>query len=256
MIAAFTRELSPAILRCELTYGARRPIDLPLARAQHDAYEAALRLAGCLVRRLSAGPDMPDSVFIEDTAVVFDELAIVARPGAESRRPETDGVAEALRPHRELHYIDPPGTLDGGDVLVVEHQIFIGRSKRTNDAGIAQMRRILVPYGYEISVVEVRGCLHLKSAVTALGGDLLLSNRSWLPADCFASFERVDVHPSEPLAANALRIGAGIIYSTTFPRTLERLERRGLAVATVDTSEVEKAEGALTCCSLVFQSKE
>jgi len=194
---------------------------------------------------------MPDSVFIEDTALVFDELAIVTRPGAESRRGETPAVADALGKYRELRYVEPPATVDGGDVLVIGRRVFVGRSERTNGAGCEQLQRILTSFAYEVVAVHVQACLHLKSAVTALGDDLLLANPQWLPLDGFASFDRVDVHPREPGAANALRIGGRVIYSTSFSRTLDLLRRRGLDVWTVDTSEVEKAEGALTCCSLV-----
>ena len=197
---------------------------------------------------------MPDSVFIEDTAIVFDEVAIVTRPGAVSRRLETTAVADALRPYRPLHHIEPPGTVDGGDVLVVERRVFVGRSRRTNDAGISQLRHVLAPYGYEVMSIEVRGCLHLKSAVTAVGDDLLLVNPRVAAARPFVAFDRIDVHPDEPSAANALRVGEQIIYPTSFPRTMERLERRGLRILSVDASEVAKAEGAVTCCSLVFAS--
>ena len=252
MLLALTRDLSPAIGRCELTHLERAPIDLPLARAQHAAYEACLASAGCRVERLAAGPEMPDSVFIEDTAVVFDEVAILTRPGAVSRRMETAAVADALRPHRPLFHVEAPGTVDGGDVLVVGRACFVGRSSRTNDAGIAQMRGVLAPYGYEVTTIEVRGCLHLKSAATAVGDDLLLMNSAWLPLAPFRALDRIDVHADEPSAANALRVGGWVIYPTSFPRTLERLERRGLLVLTVDASEVAKAEGAVTCCSLVF----
>lgn len=253
MLLAFTREVSPAIARCELTHLARDPIDLRLARAQHDAYEACLVRAGCRVERLAAGPDMPDSVFIEDAAVVFDEVAIITRPGAVSRRVETAAVADALRPYRPLFHIEAPGTVDGGDVLNISRRVFMGRSSRTNDAGIAQVRAVLSPYGYEVTAVEVKGCLHLKSAATAVGDELLLINGAWLPSAPFAMFDRIDVDEDEPSAANALRVGDQIIFPTSSPKTLERLERRGLRMLPVDTSEVAKAEGAVTCCSLILE---
>jgi dimethylargininase len=258
MLLALTREISPAIARCELTHLEREAIDVNLARAQHTSYETCLRDAGCRVERLAAGPDMPDSVFIEDTAIVFDQVAIITRPGAASRRAETAGVADALRKYRPLYQMESPATADGGDVLVAGHQVFVGRSTRTNDAGIDAMRRVLTPYGYGVTAIDVRGCLHMKSAATAVGHNLLLINRAWLPSlpsGPFASFDWIEVHPDEPSAANAVRVGDRIIYSASFPRTLERLQRRGLHVATVDASEVAKAEGALTCCSLIFGLK-
>ena len=138
-------------------------------------------------------------------------------------------------------------------MLVVGRRVFVGRSSRTNDAGIEDMRRVLAPYGYDVTAVEVHGCLHLKSAATVVGENLLLINPAWLPPEPFARFDCIHVHPDEPSAANALRIGHQIVYSSMFPRTLERLEERGLRVRTVDASEVAKAEGAVTCCSLIFE---
>jgi dimethylargininase len=254
MLTALLREISEAIDHCELTHLPREPIDLKLALAQHDAYGRCLTEAGCRVELLAAGPDMPDSVFVEDMALVFDEMAVVTRPGALSRRRETPGVAEALGKYRRLHTIEPPGTMDGGDVLVLGRRVFAGRSRRTNEAGVGQLRDLLAPYGYDVVPVEVRGCLHLKSAVTALADGLLLINRTWLPGATFSAFDAVDVHPEEPAAANALKVGDRVVYSSAFPRTLERIERRGLSVGTVDTSEVAKAEGGVTCCSLIFST--
>ena len=253
MLVAITRQISPALAHCELTHLERQPIDIARATLQHDAYERRLADAGCAVVRLAAGLDMPDSVFIEDTAVVVDELAIVTRPGAASRRTETPAVADGLGRYREVKAIEAPGTMDGGDVFVVGKQVFVGRSSRTNQAAIEQLEALLAPYDYAVHAVDVRGCLHLKSAVTAIGDNLLLLNPAWLPDSSFVSFDRLDVDPAEPLAANALRIGDQVIYPTSFPRTLERLIRRGLDVRAVDVSELQKAEGAVTCCSLIVR---
>jgi dimethylargininase len=249
---AITREISPAIERCELTYLEREPIDFVLARRQHDDYERLLRNAGCAVRRLAASDDMPDSVFVEDIAVVFDELAIISRPGAESRRAETAAVADALSAHRTLVCIEPPGTIDGGDVLIVGKRVFVGESARTNAAAISQMGRHLAPHGYTVHIVPVRGCLHLKSAVTAVSTDTLLVNRDWVPAERLRPFQLLDVHPAEPHAANSLLLGDEVIFSSAFPRTRARLEGRGVRVVDVDLSELAKAEGGVTCCSLIF----
>jgi dimethylargininase len=251
VILALTREVSTSLTSCELTNLPRVPIDVELARAQHRAYEEALAAAGCVVARLGAGPDVPDSVFVEDIAVVFDEMAIITRPGAESRRAEIPAIAEALGRHRRLETIQPPGTLDGGDVLVAGHRVYVGRSSRTNANAVAQMRRMLTPLGYTVCDIKVRACLHLKSAVTAVADDLLLVNPEWIAKDPFGGFEFVDVDPAEPAAANALRVGGDVIYPSAFPRTSERLARRGLSLRMVDASELAKAEGAVTCCSLI-----
>lgn len=250
---AITREVSSALASCELTHLARAPIDVGVARAQHGVYEHALAEAGYRVERLASGPDTPDSVFVEDMAIVFDELAIVTRPGAESRRAEVSAVADALEPHRALRFIEPPGTIDGGDVLAVGRDVFIGRSTRTNSAAIGQVRRILAPLGYEVREVEVRECLHLKSAVTAIAPRLLLANPQWIDRQAFADYDIVDVDPREPAAANALWLHDRVVFPTAFPRTADRIASRGLRVRMVDASELAKAEGAVTCCSLIVR---
>jgi dimethylargininase len=252
MRRAITREVSSGIAQCELTHLSREAIDVNRARRQHDAYERCLTDAGYAVTRIAADGAIPDSVFVEDIAVVFDELAIVTRPGAESRRAETAAVADVLRPLRPLHRIDPPGTIDGGDVLTVGRHVFIGESLRTNAAAIAQVRAILAPHGFTVIDVVVRGCLHLKSAVTAIADDTLLINRDWAPSEPFRMFRLLDVDLAEPTGANALRLHDRVIYPTTFPRTRARLEGQGMHVVDVDLSELAKAEGAVTCCSLIM----
>jgi len=253
MRMAVTRAVSPAIDRCQLAFRPREPIDAALARRQHEAYEQALRDAGCAVVRLPADDDLPDSVFVEDTAVVVDELAVIARSGAESRRGEVAAVAELLARYRRLVRIEAPGTLDGGDVLVAGRRVFVGESRRTNAAGIAQLARWLVPLGYRVRAVPVARCLHLKSAVTPLADDALLINPDWADPELFRPLALVEVHPAEPEAANVLRVGGRVLCSAACPRTRARIEARGFEVAEVDVSELAKAEGAVTCCSLIVE---
>jgi dimethylargininase len=254
MRIALTRDISPAFDACVLTHLPRVPIDVQRARAQHDAYEWALVEAGCTVRRLDSRSDMPDSVFVEDIAVVLDEGAILARPGDESRRVETQGIAVALGRHgRSFRQIVSPGTLDGGDVLVVGRRAFVGLSARTNVDGATQAAQIFGSFGYDVQMVPVQGCLHLKSAATAVSSDTVLINRDWVSGAPFAGFRLVDVDAREPHAANALRIGDAVIYSSAFPRTAEQLEGLGLRLRLVDVDELHKAEGAVTCCSLIFE---
>lgn len=251
---ALTREVSQSIERCELTHMDRQPIDVGRARAQHAAYEQALRDAGCRVKRVPPATGCPDSVFVEDTAVVLPEIAVITRLGALSRRSETPAVADALREYRPLAEIEPPGTLDGGDVLVVGRRVFIGQTARTNSEGLGQIRSILAPLGYDVKSVPVHGCLHLKSAATALTGALLLVQPLWVDPDAFHGVTVILVDPDEVQAANALSIGTQIVYPAAFPKTTERLAARGLRVLPVDVDEIAKAEGAVTCCSLVFQA--
>ena len=253
MPIALTRPVSSSLDRCELTHLARQPIDVALASRQHRDYERVLESLGCSIVRMEAEPGYPDAVFVEDTAVVLDELAIVTRPGAASRRGEVDSVARALRPYRHVVALEAPATLDGGDVLRVGREIYVGRSGRTSDAAIQQLGRLVAPWGYAVTPVSVSGCLHLKSAVTAIGDRLLLANPSWIDLTQFRDCEVVEVDPGEASAANALAIGGEVICAAAYPRTNERLARRNLDVVTVDVSEIAKAEGALTCCSIVFE---
>jgi dimethylargininase len=253
-LIALTRAVPPSMADCELTHLDREPIDIAEATKQHAAYEAALRSLGCRVERLEPTPSMPDSVFVEDTAVVLDELAIITRPGAESRRGETPSVVAALQRYRTLLTITEPGTIDGGDVLRVGRRIFIGISTRTSEAAVAQFTQFVAPYGYSVTPVEVRGVLHLKSAVTQLGTNARVFNQARVDGAAFEAYDLVDVDSAEPDAANALLIGERVVFPSNFPRTLARITARGFDVTTVDASELAKAEGALTCCSLIVRA--
>jgi dimethylargininase len=239
---------------CELTHLNRVPIDVSRAAAQHAEYERALERLGCAVERIPEASDLPDCVFVEDAAIVLDEIAILMRPGAESRRPEVPAGADALRPHRPVLSLEAPATMDGGDVMVVGRSVFVGASSRTNLAGIEQLRQIVAPFGYALHPVSVRGCLHLKSAVTAIDDLTLLVNPLWARIEEFRGYAFIEVEEGEPSAANIVRVGGGLLYSGAFPRTLERLRRHGCDVTVVDVSEVAKAEGAVTCCSLIFNA--
>jgi dimethylargininase len=252
MTVAITRKVSPAITRCELTHLQREPIDAALATRQHEAYERCLAGLGCRVVSLPAGPGLPDSVFIEDTAVVLDQLAVLARPGAASRRAETPAVARVLAEYRPVVEIQAPGTLDGGDVLRIGPMVFVGLSARTSKAGVEQLQALLSPHGYGVEALPVTGCLHLKSAVTQVAPEIVLLNPEWADPAAFARYGRIEVDPSEPYAANALLVRDAVLYPTTFPRTAARLEGAGIRLVPTDVSELAKAEGAVTCCSLIL----
>ena len=249
---ALTRDVSDSIDACELTAIDRSSIDVGKARAQHAAYEAALRACGCRVERVPRADGLPDAVFVEDTAVVLPEIAIITRPGASSRREETASIEEALLPYRSVRRIESPGTLDGGDVLRMGQTLYVGSSTRSNPSGIEQLARLLDPFGYRVVPAAVHGCLHLKSAITEVGEGVVLIQDAWVDPDAFEEYEQILVDPAEPYAANALRIGDQLIYPKAFPKTLERIVSHGLRVRTVDVSELAKAEGAVTCCSLIF----
>lgn len=253
MRIAITRGVSPSIGKCELTHLSRQDIDVNRARFQHAQYEDLLTAFGCQVRRLPEEPDQPDSVFVEDTAIVLDNTAVITRPGASRRRNETESIAEVLKEYRTIVQITDPGTLDGGDVLRIGRTLYVGNSVRSNIPGIKQLMEIVTPLGYDVEVVKVNGCLHLKSAVSLVGEQTLLINRSWVDADSFGgSREFIDIDPGEPYAANALLVGDELMVPQIFPRTRRRLENNGIGVRVADVSELQKAEGALTCCSLIF----
>ncbi len=254
MRTALTRGVSPSIGQCELTHLERQPIDFEVALSQHKRYEQVLEDLGCQIERLGEESDFPDSVFVEDIAIVLDELAIITRPGAISRRGERESVESALRPHRRLEHVQAPAILDGGDVLVVGKDIYVGISSRSDSEAVDQVRAIVTDYGYDVGEVNVCGCLHLKSAVTALTEDTLIINPDWVVADHFLGRTCIQVVPSEPNAANVLRVGDTILFAASFPRTGSRLASAGFEVRPVDASELAKAEGALTCCSLLFDS--
>lgn len=252
MLIALIREVSPALDRCELTHLAREPIDPAGAAAEHHRYAWLLGELGCDVQWVAAEPALPDAVFVEDTAVVVDEVAVITRPGAPSRRPETESMTTALKRYRPVVTMDAPGTLDGGDVLRVGRTLYVGRSERTNAEGIAALARHLAPYGYAVRPVETHGCLHLKTAVTEIADGTLLCNPAWVDRRAFGDLMLVEVDPAEALAANALRIGAVVVHAAAWPRTRERLEQRGIRTVPIDVSELAKAEAGVTCCSVIF----
>lgn len=268
MLIAITRAVSPSINRCELTFHTKEPIDVAKAIAQHEAYEECLRQLGVSVVSLAAEPDLPDAVFVEDAAVVVDEVAVIPVTGAVSRRPETESLARALSEYRPLTFMQPSATLDGGDVTRIGRRIFVGSSSRTNAEGIAQLRAALEPFDYEVIAVEVRGCLHLKSAVSYVGRNSILVNREWIDLGPLSGFELIDVPSSELGAANVLLIegvnesvieetNAGvtedvIIVPRSFPQAIALLEARGFKVKAIDVSEFQKAEGGVTCKSIIF----
>ncbi|HEX6973779.1 MAG TPA: arginine deiminase-related protein [Vicinamibacterales bacterium] len=251
---AITRDVSPSIAECELTHVERTPIDWQRAVEQHEAYRELLASLGCEVVRLPADPAYPDCVFVEDTAIVLDGIAVITNPGAASRRGETEAVAAALAPYLPLARMPLGGgaTLDGGDVLVADRTIYAGRSLRTNDAGIALLRELAAPHGYSVAAVDVTGCLHLKSAITRVSDTAMLVNRAWIDVAPFDGWQMIDVDPSEPFGGNALKVGAAVIHPSAWTRTRARLESAGIEVVPVEADELAKAEGGVTCCSLLI----
>ena len=254
MLTAITRAVSPGIVHCELTFLTRQPINLAKTEQQHHAYQALLAQCGARVISLPAEPTLPDSMFVEDPAIVLDELAIIFPLGTESRRPESASIAQALAKFRKLARVELPGQVEGGDLLLINRRLFAGLSTRTNAEGIRQLAAILAPHNYQVLGVPVTGCLHLKSAVTYLGHNTLLANRAWFDPSPLTGFDWIDVAPDEPHAANALAIRDTVIFPASFPQTCACLEARGFHVTPLDISELQKAESGLTCSSLLFEA--
>jgi dimethylargininase len=255
-LTAIVREVSASINNCELSFHARQPIDVEKAMTQHKAYQGCLADLGARVVSLPAEPELPDAVFVEDPAIVLDEVAIISNMGAPSRRPEASSLANVLSRYRPLRFLAAPATLDGGDVLRVGRSLFVGLSRRTNREGIDQLRKLVEPYAYHVQAVEVRSCLHLKSACSYVGHDTILVNRSWIDVEPLSGFELLDVSEEELAAANALLLNDVVIMPASFPETRALLEERGFRVRPIDLSELQKAEAGVTCTSLIFNDKK
>ncbi|HJQ67802.1 MAG TPA: arginine deiminase family protein [Blastocatellia bacterium] len=246
--------MSPRINECELTFVDRSRIDLQLATRQHEAYCATLEKLGVTVETLSANEQYPDACFVEDTAIVADEIAIICCPGVASRRAETELIERELAKHKKTARISLPATLDGGDVLRMGERFFVGQSRRTNSVGIDELARIVKPYGYGVTAVKTKGSLHLKSACTAIDDETLFVNPEWIDLAPLEGFNLVHTPPEEPWSANVLRVGETVCVQAGFPRAAELIRRLARGVEIIDTSELRKAEAGLTCSSIIFES--
>jgi dimethylargininase len=251
-LVAITRCPGPELARCELTHLERLPIDIDRARSQHQAYQDALRGAGIQVVELPGDPRLPDGVFVEDTAVVLDELAVITSPAPVSRRGEWPAVQAALQFFRHLVRLPPEAFLEGGDVLRVGRTLYVGQGGRTTDAGLQALDEIVRPLGYAVVPVRLGGCLHLKSACCVLDAETLLVNQVWLNTGAFSGLRLVEVPADEPAGANVLPLPGATLVSAACPRTTELVRALGHPGVTLDVSELHKAEAGLTCMSLVF----
>jgi dimethylargininase len=252
---AITRDVSPTLNHCELTHLERQPIDINRAIAEHHAYQQCLRDLGLHVIALPAEPEYPDAMFVEDPVVVLDEVAIVARMGAESRRGEAESLVRELASQRPLRHMREPATLDGGDVLRADRTLYVGLSERTNASGIQQFAAEVEPFGYRVRPVEVDGCLHLKSGASWLGEDTVLVHRPWVDAAAFRNLKLIDMPAGEEYGANVLLIGKTVLVAEGFPRTTQLIHELGRDVRTLDISELMKAESGLTCSSVIFAAE-
>lgn len=252
MTLLLVHAVTESLARCELTFVGRQPIDVARARDQHRAYCQLLTGLGVDVREVNTSPSHPDAVFIEDNVVVLDELAIMTSMGAASRLAEVERLLPVVAEYRPVRRIEPPATLEGGDVLRIGRTLYVGRSPRTDQRGIEALAHLVEPHGYEVVAVSVHGCLHLKTAVTALTDDTLLGNPAWFDAAAFGGRHVVPVDAAEPFAANTLRVGDRVVMSASHPRTVACVRRLGLVVHEVAMDELEKAEAGVTCLSVLL----
>lgn len=250
---AFLRDVGASLDRCELTHRPREAIEGSLARSQHAQFAAVLRELGVTVEYAPPLPEQADGVFIEDTALVLPEVAVLARPGARSREPEVDSVQSLLAPHRPIQRLTGPATLDGGDVLRYGRTLMVGQSPRTNAAGIEALRTLVTPFGYNVLPLPVHGCLHLKSGGTFIPPNTFVVNPAWIDPAALGDAVVIPVDETEPFAANTLTIGQTTLVSASFPKTEKRLRNAGIHTRAVDISELEKAEGGLTCLCLLVE---
>ena len=250
---ALTRRPALSLVNCEVGHVPREEIDLHLALQQHEAYCQALRQLGVAVEMLPSEEAFPDSVFIEDNAIILDELAVVTSMGTPSRQGEPALLLPVLARHRRLVTIAPPATIEGGDVLRMGKTLYVGVSTRTNRAGVEALRAIAEPLGYQVTPVGVQACLHLKTACTSLDDKTLLVNPAWLDSDALGPFRLLHVPAEEPFGANVLRLPGGVLIQASSPLTRDLIESQGYATSHVELDEFAKADAGLTCLSLLIE---
>ena len=251
---AIVREVSNSYSECLLQYQQRRPIDVGLAKVQHRAYVDALTGLGLRVVVLPADHRFQDACFVEDAAVVLDEIAVITRMGAERRNGEQQAVARCLAQWRELVHMEPPAQLEGGDVLRVGKFLFVGESSRTTREGIEFLKEVAGNRGYQVIAVPVHGALHLKTVVTAVAPTTIIAAPSMLPElkPYLPGFSIIEVPEEDAAAANVLSRGKAVLLSEGHPTVAAQLARLGLTVTELDISEFRKGEGGLTCLSIII----
>jgi dimethylargininase len=255
MLTVITHKPSPALQLCELTFLESQKIDFQRALQQHQAYCSMLEGCGARVVQLNENNHLPDSVFVEDPIIVFNEFAVLTSMGVESRRPEGAALERFFQKHRTIKRIWLPAKIEGGDVLKVGKRIYVGESPRTNTLGIEALTDSIEPLGYEVIPVKVKGCLHLKTGCTALDDETFLINTEWVDQTPFERFTIINTLPEEPFGANVLPLNGHICMNGSFPKTMELVATLGYSVASVDISEFVKAEAGLTCMCIPFLDK-
>jgi dimethylargininase len=254
-LLALTHVPSPRMQACQRTFVPESEIDYPLAARQHERCRQTLRECGAEVIALDCNIDLPDCTFIEDTAIVLDEVAIIASMGPASRRTEPEAIEAELRRYRRIIRIDPPATLEGGDVLRIGKKLLVGLSARTNQGGIDAIRKATAPFGYETIAIPVHDCLHLKTACTALPDQSILVNPNWVDPDALRPFAFEPIPKDEPFGGNVALVGSTVLIAESHPQTAALIRSRGFEVRTIDISEFQKAEGGVTCLGILLSCR-
>ena len=252
MLRALVRPPGDSFARAISAQEPRPTIDPGMARQQHAVYCAALRQAGVEVLELAADERYPDGCFVQDTAVIFEGLAVVARFGVESRQSEQQAVRQALQGHKRLVEIRAPATLEGGDVLAIGNKLFVGLSTRTDRGGFVQLRDLVELEGGSVEALQVPEGLHLLSGCTYLGQGVVLAIDLYADLPAFAGLDVIGVPSKESYAANALGLGDYVLLPEGYPQTAARIRERGFEILGVPLSEFAKADGGATCLSLLF----
>jgi len=252
MPVALLREVSPSFDEALVAHGGRPP-DVAVAIEQHSLYRTALESAGYATEVLAGDPDHPDCVFVEDTAVVIGGVAVATRPGAEERRGEVDPVSSRLAASMTVKAIDEPGTLDGGDVMVMNGTVYVGRSSRSNDSGIEQLAAIAATQGMPLVAVPVSGVLHLKSAVLPVDPETVVVTPGTVDESLLDGLRIVHEADTERHRFSALPMADGtVLVTANAPETTGILVKHGLLPVPIDVSEIQAADGGLTCMSILF----
>ncbi len=249
---AIVREVPDSYVDAVTLYSDTSNISVEGARVQHKAYCDVLQSLGLEVVVLPADVTLPDCCFTEDPAIAVPEVGIITYPGTPSRVAETTLMEDVLKKYRPLHHITPPGTLEGGDVMVIGMNVYVGISTRSNNQGYAQVRECLEPFGYLVHAVEVNNILHLKSACTYVGKNVLLFAEGYVSREAFGSYDLIEVPKEESYAANCLLVNDTVLVPEGYPRTREMIEGKGLRTVALEMSEFKIAEGSLTCLSLLL----
>ena len=252
MLTILTHVPSPALQQCEITFVNSESIDFARAVEEHKEYCDVLKTLGARVITLTDNQPLPDCAFVEDPIIVFDEVAVLASMGVASRRKELPLLEKFFSRYRRLERVQLPAKIEGGDVLKIGNNIFVGQSARTNKAGIQALAAIIEPLGYEVVPVNVSGCLHLKTGCTALDSETILINSDWIETIPFARYKKIETLPQEPFGANVLPIFDSICMNSAAPETIELVRSMDYEVVAMDISEFTKAEAGLTCMSVPF----